>query len=141
MTPTKTYRVSPTFWDDHVGRELANPDLVTKRGKYCVYVRLNAEQYHELLGDAQYYSADGEDWWAEGLEAVRASAKRVLKVLLNEGPPTAGTPEQPADTTETKTVQFGWCNVKLHGECRTAFYSTFDGRMYRCSCECHTAEG
>lgn len=83
----KTYRIAPTFWHDHVARDLATPEMVEHENSNQVYVMLNTEQYHELLSDAQYYSEDGADWWDEGLESIRASAKRVVKVLLREGPP------------------------------------------------------
>jgi hypothetical protein len=83
----KTYRVAPTFWYDYLRRDLATPEMVEHENSNHVFVMLNPAQYHELLSDAEYYSQDDDDWWAEGLEPLRASAKRVVVALKKAGPP------------------------------------------------------
>ena len=82
----KTYRLAPTFWWDHVSRDLATDDCVKTAGRYCVYVDLDPEQYSELLSDAEHYAAD-DGGFDPMYRDLMKSAQRVVEVLRKEGPP------------------------------------------------------
>lgn len=138
----KTYRISPTFWDDHVARDLASSERVLKAGKFCVYVSLNADEYSELLSDAKFYANNDGEFDPE-YKYLMDSAKRVVAVLTKEGPPEAPkAPEGP--TGDPVTTLFGWClpgPEAAHRSCRVQFVGSTDGRLHSCRCACHVEGG
>lgn len=89
--PTRQYRVAAAFYADHVARlgdDAARGGLSSQRGNRVV-VDLDAEQYAELLADADYYAEhmrDPRDVEADTI-ALSHSAERVARVLRAEGPP------------------------------------------------------
>lgn len=89
MKTTKNYALAPLFVDDHWDRDRGESDKEISRGKYRLVVELDVEGYRDLLSDADYYwDMHDEPYLREdGLDGLVRSAKRVLDVLLREGPP------------------------------------------------------
>ena len=82
---TKTYTLAWTFVMDHWDRGCGQTDIEVKRTANRVTVTLDAEGYSDMLTDADYYWDMREEM--DGLESIVRSAKRVLDVLLKQGPP------------------------------------------------------
>ena len=78
------YRLPKYFTQDHWDRDLIfKGDWIVHENKNHVFVRLSEEGAHDMLSDADYYS-DDTPGWAEGLEGLRASAKRTLKAMQQQ---------------------------------------------------------
>lgn len=77
---TKTYRLPPAFYWDHVSRELPAGRVVKELAR-SVVVELDEEAFDDLLSDAEFY-ADSRNG-IEGVEylGLRASAKATAKTL------------------------------------------------------------
>lgn len=136
---TKVYRVSPTFWCDHVSRGLASEGVVRSAGRFCVYVELDGVQYEELLADAVFYAEDGPGFDFDDYRSLQESARRVRAVLTKEGPPEGSTGAGVSLVAGAGSV-FGWClpgPEEAHSSCRVQFFSEFDAREHRCACPCH----
>jgi hypothetical protein len=82
---TKAYRLAALFTMDHHDRGCGVTDKVLRRGKHTVIVEMDGEGYSDMLTDADYYWDMRDEM--DGLEGIVRSAKRVLDVLLREGPP------------------------------------------------------
>ena len=78
---TKTYRLPPRFYWDHVERDCAGGTLIRETKTY-VEVALDRESYDDLLSDARYYSdASQFDSHYRGLCAsARATAKKLTGI-------------------------------------------------------------
>lgn len=140
MTTAKRYRLSPSFWHDHVRRDLNDGTTVSKSGRYCVYVDLDRAGYDELLSDAQHYVKMGVAEFGPELRSLIDSAKRTVKVLNTEGPPQQPLTPTIDENTPVKTARFGWCTPgpeANHSQCRVEFHSVYVNALHRCSCECH----
>jgi hypothetical protein len=86
--PTQTYRVAPTFFADHVLRDLpeAGRQAVLRETRSYVEVELDGDAYDDLLSDARYYSDPGiaRDM---GLPGLAVSARAVARRLEQDGRP------------------------------------------------------
>lgn len=143
---SRIYRLSPTFCDDHWARDCGAKDVIIRRGKFCVYVRLDAEGYSDMLSDAELYSDHTHFDPPSQYKQLAQSAQRVVAVLEKAGPPEAATGPDPAvvDNAEVKETRFGWCipgDEADHGSCKARFFSDFDGKLHVCKCECHQQGG
>ncbi len=139
---TKVYRVSPTFWWDHVSRGLASEEVVRSAGRFCVYVELDDEQYDELLADAVFYAEDGPGFDFDDYRSLQESARRVRAVLAKEGPPEGSTAAGVSSVAEGGSV-FGWClpgPEEAHSSCRVEYFSEWSARHRRCACSCHVRQ-
>lgn len=74
-----TYKVPPTFYEDHVSRDLAGGRVV-KRTARAVTVDLDAEEYADLLDDAEHYSTAVRDMGRE-YAGLQASARATVRAL------------------------------------------------------------
>jgi hypothetical protein len=78
-----TYRVPPTFYDDHVDRDLP-AGTVIRRNKKFVYVDLTADELADLRSDAAYYADaldNGEFTDDDWLRSVARSAQSTVAAL------------------------------------------------------------
>lgn len=79
----REYKIPPRFFADHVSRGLIEKRDEVRSTKTYIVVRLTAEQYAELLSDAEHYVALGEmgalDSYYNGLVA---SARATVKALV-----------------------------------------------------------
>jgi len=82
---TRTYTLAALFCDDHYDRGCGQTDVVVKRTATRLTVTMDVEGYRDMLSDADYYWDCRSEM--DGLEGIYRSAKRVLDVLLREGPP------------------------------------------------------
>lgn len=80
MTGTVTVDVPARFYDDHKARELPSGEVVkVLASKYRV--RLDPDEYSELLSDAEHYAGDAMmDWWEDG-RGVILSARATVRAL------------------------------------------------------------
>lgn len=137
---TKTYRLSPMFCNDHWSRDCGQTDKTVKEGKYCVYVQLDADGYADMLSDAELYSDHTHFDPPEDFYKLAQSAKRVVKVLKQEGPPEAA----PAEPKPGRRLVFGWCSPgpeAAHRSCPATAHVHTTGETHTCTCECHSGGG
>lgn len=83
METTDTFRVPPTFYDDHAGRDLP-AGTVVRRNKKFVYVDLTPAELAELRSDAEYYADaldNGEFSDDDWLRSIARSAKSTVAAL------------------------------------------------------------
>ena len=88
-TPTVTVDLPPTFYDDHVSRELP-AGTVLHRTKSYVRVELTREEYDEVLSDAQHYADPDPSWTIKHdayLLGISRSAQAAVKRLQAVTPP------------------------------------------------------
>lgn len=97
---TITIDLPPTFYEDHIGRDLPGGTVV-KYLSGAVRVSLDEEAYAELLSDARAYS-DHKDWEREYWGVCTSANATVKRLLAAETPwdkPTVRTPA-PVDPAE-----------------------------------------
>ena len=141
MAHANTYRIGPTFWDDHVDRDLdVGVSHVRSRGRYCVYITLDNEAYDELLSDARHY-ADPDSGLRESMPTLSDAAKRVVKVLTEQGPPRLEHSVYIADQTVYRGVS-SWCqkHAVQEPEHDRRFHTdkrTHPPMLRICTCRCH----
>lgn len=80
----RTYRLPPTFYEDHTARDLPAGNVV-RETKQHVYVSLDAAEFAELLSDASHYSTPGM-YGPEYLGLV-SSARATVRALVAAGQP------------------------------------------------------
>lgn len=73
------YRLPPTFYDDHVSRDLPSGEEV-RRTKSHVFVNLTDEERAELLSDARHYASPSMGFSAD-YPGLVASARATIKAL------------------------------------------------------------
>jgi len=84
-SPRAEYRIGKVFYDDHVYRECGQTGEVIEELKNQYVVSLDLEALNDLVSDASYYaSANG---FIPGLGNLHAAARRTLKALRKQGPP------------------------------------------------------
>ena len=144
------YRLAPAFCDDHWARDCGQGDTVVKRGKFCLYVKLDDVGYADMLSDSLLYSDAAE--FPDNGQLVQ-SARRVHVALVKQGPPSrantdvrprkasrrASEPAPVAQGPDCITI-FGWCLEGVgdgHADCRVSYFSEFDNRQHTCRCVCH----
>ena len=95
-TPTVTVDLPPSFYDDHVGRDLpAGTEL--KRTKRYVRVEMDRATYEEMLSDARHYSEPDPSWTIKHdayLLGISRSAQAAVARLEKVGPPEEPVQEQ-----------------------------------------------
>jgi len=88
-TTTVTLDLPPTFYDDHVSRDLPAGTEIKRTQRY-VRVELTREAYDDLLSDARHYSEPDPSWtirYDAHLLAISRSARATVKRLEAIEPP------------------------------------------------------
>lgn len=77
---TALIKIPKRFYDDHVARELAAPEIVRETASYY-FIDRASKHLAELLSDAEYYAGDGGPDWREGL-GIRLSAAATVRAIV-----------------------------------------------------------
>jgi hypothetical protein len=90
MDATKIYKLPATFTVDHIGRDLLDYENVVEYSGRKIVVRLNDDEYSELMSDAKFYVEMGSGELGFGTESfgLIRSAVATLKALKVQGSPT-----------------------------------------------------
>jgi hypothetical protein len=82
----KVYRLPPKFYDDHVARDL-DGGTVVRRSERRVTVELDAEQFADLLDDAEFYVEMGTREYGPDYAPLIKSAAATARALIRQGAP------------------------------------------------------
>ena len=80
------YRLPPTFYDDHVSRDLPG-GAVVRRNKIFVYAELTEDEVAEIQSDAEYYATemmenaryDRDEWLLAICKSARSTVEAIAK--------------------------------------------------------------
>lgn len=82
-TPTFELRLPPTFYNDHISRDLLTREVATRRTKRHVYVMLTDEEITALLEDAIFYTTDGM-YSAWEYQPLVSSARATIQAIKTQ---------------------------------------------------------
>jgi hypothetical protein len=82
----RVYKLPPKFYDDHVSRDL-DGGTVLHRSERRVTVELDAEQFADLLDDAQFYVEMGTREFGTDYAPLIKSAAATARALIKQGAP------------------------------------------------------
>ena len=90
MNATKVYKLPATFTVDHIGRDLLDYENVVEYSGRKIVVRLNDDEYSELMSDAKFYAEMGSGEHGFGSESfglVRSAVATVKALTIQQAPP------------------------------------------------------